>query len=180
MSRHRRHGHSAASEIARTGLALEFAGYDFRLHDHPLFRVPAVSDLFRLSRWKPRHLLAAWSAYWVGLVAVTLGPAIVSIVRVAAPADAKADVAANYGDGALHLVVNANGAPLFSGTATVVTIALWLSVPPLLLWLAWAVARPARNASAPNEGPLAPRMLGESTPSLHDREKAPRQTVDRD
>ena len=28
-----------------------------------------------LSRWKPRHLLGAWSAWWAGLAAATLGPA---------------------------------------------------------------------------------------------------------
>jgi hypothetical protein len=51
-----------------------------------------------LSRWKPRHLLAAWSAYWAGLVLVELGPAIVLILRVALPAGAKGSVSASFGD----------------------------------------------------------------------------------
>lgn len=139
-----------------------------------------MNDFFRLSRWKPRHLLVAWSAYWVGLIAVTLGPAIVSILRVAVPAGAKGDASANYGDGMLHLVINSNGTTLWSGAASVVTIALWLAGPPLLLWLAWLVARPARRSNAPVEGSSPSRMLGESTLPVHDRETPARQTVDRD
>lgn len=89
-------------------------------------------------------------------------------------------MSANYGDGSLHLVVNSNGTTLWSGTANVVTIALWLSVPPLLLWLAWVVARPARQSNALADGSPPSRMLSESTLQLHDREKPARQAVDRD
>jgi threonine/homoserine/homoserine lactone efflux protein len=139
-----------------------------------------VSDLFRLSRWKPRHLLAAWSAYWVGLIAVTLGPAIVSILRVTVPAGAKGDASVNFGDGALNAVIHSNGATLWSVTAKMVTIALWLAGPPLLIWLAWLVARPSRQANAVAEGLSPSRRLGESTLPLQDRDARARQAVDRD
>jgi hypothetical protein len=138
-----------------------------------------VSNLFLLSRWKPRHLLAAWSAYWVGLIAVKLGPAIVSILRVTVPAGAKGDASANLGDGGLNVVIHGNGTTVWSGTASVVSIALWLAVPPLLLWLAWLIARPAPPSMKSMESSSS-RMLGEDNLPRYDRETPSRQTVDRD
>jgi threonine/homoserine/homoserine lactone efflux protein len=139
-----------------------------------------VNNLFRVSRWKPRHLLVAWSLYWVALVAVTLGPAIAAVLRVTVPAGAKGDVSANFGDGVMHLIINGNGTTLWSGAAKTVTIALWLGGPPLLLWLAWLVARPARQPTALADTTSPSRMLGESPAGLHDREKPRREALDRD
>jgi hypothetical protein len=132
-----------------------------------------------LSRWKPRHLLAAWSAYWAGLILVKLGPVIVLILRVALPAGAKGSVAAAFGDGGLRLDVTNAGANVWTGSISVVSLALLLGGPPLLLWLAWLMARPARPLDAPLDV-TAPRALSGEPFPLNDRERPKRETVDRD
>jgi hypothetical protein len=132
-----------------------------------------------LSRWKPRHLLAAWSAYWVGLVVVTLGPAIVSLLRVALPAGAKGSASASVGDAGMHLEVIRQGATVWAGSARYVPVALWLAVPPLLLWLAWMAARPKRALAVTQDDSPA-RMLSGEPFSLYDREKPKREMIDRD
>jgi hypothetical protein len=131
-----------------------------------------------LTRWKPRHLLAAWSAYWVGLVVVTLGPAIISLLRVALPAGAKGSASASFGDGGMHLEVFREGTIAWAGSAHYVPVALWLAGPPLLLWLAWIRAHPKRELDVPLDA--SPRVLSGEPFSLYDRERPKRETLDRD
>ena len=108
-----------------------------------------MSALFSLERWRPKHLLAAWVAWWAGLVGVTLGSAIVSIVRVTGDAAGKGSVNAGYGDGAFTLDVIDAGTTAWSGTASLTSVVLWVAGPPLLLWLAWLFTRPRRHAAIP-------------------------------
>lgn len=99
-------------------------------------------SLFSLSRWRPVHLLASWVAYWVALLAVTLGPAIPAILRATRP-DGHGEISASFGSGVLSLVVKEAGRTTFSGSVPTLVAALWLGIPPLVIWGLWLYARGA-------------------------------------
>jgi hypothetical protein len=130
-----------------------------------------------MSRWKPRHLLAAWSAYWAGLVLVTLGPAAVAILRVTVPEGAKGTVSANLGDAGLELLVKSGEVTTWLGQASVASVVLWLGAPPLLLWLAWLATRPRRR-DVELDAPSG-HLLSDAPLSPYDREPPKEQRVDR-
>ena len=95
-----------------------------------------------LSRWRAKHLLGAWAVYWIALVAVKLGPAIAAAMRVsnAPPGHGKMDL--SMGDG--RFAANIIGDNVhWAGSASVMSVVLWLCGPPLLLWLLWLVTRRA-------------------------------------
>jgi len=105
---------------------------------------------FSLSRWKARHLLGAWLVYWIALVAVKLGAGIVAALRVMnAPETQHGSISAGMGDGAFNITISGAGVH-WAGSASVMSVVLWLCGPPLLLWLLWLVTRraptPAREA----------------------------------
>lgn len=134
--------------------------------------------LLELRHWKPRHLLAAWSAYWAGLMLVTLGPAALAILRVTVPNGAKGSVSANFGDAGLQLVVKSGEVTTWFGQASVGSVALWLAAPPLLLWLAWLATRPARRHEAEPDTMSVP-LLRDAPISLYDRERPKEEKIDR-
>ena len=88
-------------------------------------------------RWRPRHLLAAWSAYWVLLVAYAIGPAVRAFVRASAEPNAKLTVAATVDDDILRLTVTNAAATVWTGGVPFLAAVLWVAIPPLLLWLLW-------------------------------------------
>jgi hypothetical protein len=104
---------------------------------------------FSLSRWRAKHLLGAWAAYWIGLVVVKLGAGIVAALRVMNAANEHGTVNVGMGDGAFNASVNGNGVH-WAGSASVMSTVLWLCGPPLLLWLLWLVTR---RAPAPAREP---------------------------
>lgn len=104
--------------------------------------------LAALDRWKPRHLLAAWSAYWAGLAAVTLGPAFVQIWRVTQGADNTGSVSAGITNGIAKLEIIERGATIWTGSAELSTILALVALPPLALWAVWVVRRPRRAQHA--------------------------------
>lgn len=98
---------------------------------------------FSLSKWRAGHLLAAWGAWWLSLGVVTLGPAFSALYRVAGPGG-EGSANANAGDAGITFnVLEKNGTVLWSGTASLLSLVLWIAGPPLLLWLVWLVQRPA-------------------------------------
>jgi hypothetical protein len=99
-------------------------------------------SLFSLSRWRSGYLLLSWVIYWILLFAVTLGPAVPPILRATA-ANAKGEVNASMGDSLLSLIVKENGRVTWSGSTHPLTAALWLAVPPLILWAIWVFSRSA-------------------------------------
>lgn len=98
--------------------------------------------LFTLARWRPRHLLTAWIAYWIGLAAVTLGRPIAAAWPLISDPSSRGTVSAGFGDLQLHLTIVEGSTTLYSASAHLVTCALWVAVPPLLLWAAWLARRP--------------------------------------
>jgi hypothetical protein len=95
-----------------------------------------------LKRWRPSTLLASWVVYWVVLAFVALGPAFAALWKATHAGSGKADFSLNFGNGLFTLVVNANGKMLYTGSASVLAIALLVGVPPLLVWALWVAQRP--------------------------------------
>src|SRR5689334_21120616 len=97
---------------------------------------------FSLSRWKARLQLGAWVVYCIALVGVKLGSGIVAALRVMNSPNEHGNISAGMGDGAFKVTVNGAGVH-WVGSASVMSVVLWLCGPPLLLWLLWLVTRRA-------------------------------------
>jgi hypothetical protein len=98
-----------------------------------------------LSRWRATHLLGAWALYWILLVLVKLGTGIAAALRVMNAAQEHGNVNVSMNDGVLSSTVTGDGVH-WTGSASVMSIVLWLCGPPLILWVLWLVTRraPAR------------------------------------
>ena len=109
--------------------------------------------------WKPRHLLAAWGTYWIALTGVKLGPAIAAMWRVTRPGQ-HGSVSLSYGDSQVSLTVANAAATVYQGATPLFPLALWIGVPPLLLWLGWLALR-SRTTDAALGAPSAhPELEG--------------------
>ena len=115
--------------------------------------------MLSLNRWRPRQLLLAWIAYWVVLLIVALGPAVVAALPLIAGEKGHGSINASFGDAGLSLTVVRAGATVWQGSVGVLAAALWVAGPPLLLWLAWMWRR-ARSHTSPTAHEVA-----SSTPS---------------
>jgi hypothetical protein len=131
-----------------------------------------------LANWRSTHVLGAWGAYWLSLLAVTLGPALIRLWPVISAPNAKGSASANIGDGRATLTVIDAGTTVWTGSASLGAIAFWLTVPPLVLWLLWLIQRPRREA-APTTSTAAvtalaelPRPVAEPVP-MHPAEREP-------
>ena len=93
-----------------------------------------------LSRWRPYQLLLAWIAYWVLLLAVTLGPALPAILR-ATREGGHGEINASFGDAIMSFTVKEAGQITWTGSAHFLTATLWIALPPLALWVLWLRAR---------------------------------------
>lgn len=98
-----------------------------------------------LRRWRPGQLLASWGAYWAGLTAVGLGPAIVAGWRATRLPEGHGSIEAGFANGTLNYAVIEEGVKTFSATAQLSTAIVWVVGPPLLLWLIWLVVRRRPN-----------------------------------
>ena len=128
-------------------------------------------------RWRPGHLLLAWIVYWLALVGVTLGPALALAWRLSRPG-MHGRVSAGFDDRMLHLTVENGLRTVWTGAASVSTVALWLAGPPLLLWIVWLVLQPRRGDSRADRAPgfvgpghRRPDVLGaaDTTPDVRAR-----------
>jgi hypothetical protein len=88
-------------------------------------------------RWKPWQLLLAWSAYWVGLALVTLGPAFVAGWRMSQQPHGQGSGNVSFGNGVLTANIVDSGRTAWSGSVSVLTLALLVALPPLVIWLVW-------------------------------------------
>ena len=101
-----------------------------------------------LSKWRPKHLLLSWAAYWVGAAAIKLSPAIIAAWRVAR-LEEHGGISASYGNTGLQLTITQNGATVWHGATQLGTLALWVAGPPLLLWFLWLLTRNRAERTAP-------------------------------
>jgi hypothetical protein len=97
---------------------------------------------FSLSQWRAKHLLGAWAVYWIGLVLVKLGAGLFAAMRVLNAPQGHGKIDASMNDGIITVNV-AGDAVHWTGSASLMSIVLWLCGPPLLLWLLWLVTRRA-------------------------------------
>ena len=112
-----------------------------------------------LSRWKPRHLVAAWVAWWLAVPLVALSRAIIAIQRATSDASNRSSVSVNAGTDGFALTVVDHGTTVWTNSASVLATTLVLAVPPLLLWAAWLRARPrGARLSASDPALLTPPM----------------------
>jgi hypothetical protein len=104
-----------------------------------------VSLSFR--RWRASHLLLAWCAYWLVLIAAKLGPAVAAASRAVNSPEGHGKIDVSSDGGVLTARIAGDGVA-WSGAASFTSIVLWIALPPLLLWLAWLVTRraPANEA----------------------------------
>jgi hypothetical protein len=101
-------------------------------------------------RWGARQLVLSWLAYWVALVLIGLGPALLAIWRVTGLPEGRGSVSANIGDGRAQLTVIREGTTIWSGSMGVTPLLLLVVGPPLALWIVWLLTRPKREPAAPS------------------------------
>ena len=102
-------------------------------------------------RWKFRHLVFSWLAYWITLAAVKLTAPTLAIIEATRP-DGKGDVSVAFGNDMLKLSVKAVGATTWEGSVTPIMLALWLAGPPIVIWAGWLFATSkARRAERERE-----------------------------
>jgi len=95
---------------------------------------------FSLSRWRLPHLVLSWVAYWLVLLIVVGAPIVKPVLRATAAPDGHGSISAGVDNGLVNLTVKSD-TMLWAGSASFLTIALWIAGPPLLLWLLWVATR---------------------------------------
>ena len=88
-----------------------------------------------------RALIGGWAAYWAVIAAVKLGPAAVAMYRATQAPEGQGSFSLNFGNGGFTLTVIERGVTTFTGTASLLSIALWVAGPPLISWIVWAISR---------------------------------------
>ena len=92
------------------------------------------------SRWRARHLLAAWTVYWIALIAFGARSAFPVIARALNAPAGHGSISASVENGMFLLKVTSR-AEVWHGAASLTSMALWFAGPPLLLFLLWLVTR---------------------------------------
>jgi hypothetical protein len=100
--------------------------------------------MISLRRWRPRHLYLAWCGYWIGLVLITLWPAIAAAWRMSRPGG-QGSVSAGFSDRVLSATISDAGQTMWSGSISFLSLSLLLTIPPLILWLAWLASSSRMN-----------------------------------
>jgi hypothetical protein len=112
-----------------------------------------------LSRLRPRHIALLTAAYWIGLAVLKLGGAMLAAWWVARLAPGHGSITASLEGTLLSLRMIQDGATIWSGSASLATIAGWAAGPPLLLALTWRWARDVDAA-----GKVAPHSVSAAPP----------------
>jgi hypothetical protein len=97
-----------------------------------------------LRRWRPWHLLLAWSVYWVALIVVKLGPAIAAGWRISRPGR-HGSVSMSVTNGILSANLIEDARTVWSGASSLSHVALLAALPPLLIWMVWAIGAARTN-----------------------------------
>ncbi|HEU4629769.1 MAG TPA: hypothetical protein VFS08_08475 [Gemmatimonadaceae bacterium] len=104
---------------------------------------------FTLGRWRPRHLLLAWGGYWLTLALVVLGRPALLGWRLTHGSDTHGTISAGFENAVVRLTIVEDGLTRWSGSTHLLTMALWLTVPPLLLWLVWLLLQRRPHGARP-------------------------------
>ena len=102
--------------------------------------------LLSLRRWRPRHLLLAWSGYWLALLLLALGRPALALWRLSQAPPGHGSFSAGFVNSVVQMSAVEDGVTVWSGAASLLTLALWLTGPPLALWLVWLMLRPRSPA----------------------------------
>jgi hypothetical protein len=103
----------------------------------------------RLRRWRPRHLLLSWCVYWIGLGLFTLRPAIDAALKLSRQSGSHGTAVVSFDNSVLSASITEGGRALWSGSITLLSLALLLAGPPLLLWLVWLFSASRTNNADP-------------------------------
>jgi hypothetical protein len=95
--------------------------------------------------WRPRNLLLAWCGYWAVLLVITLGRAIVTVKHLVGDPNSHGSAGISFGDGRFVAHITQGGQSVWTGSVSVLTLAMLVAVPPLLLWLMWLVGTSRTN-----------------------------------
>jgi hypothetical protein len=93
-----------------------------------------------LRRWRPRHLLLAWVAYWLVLIATVARPPLVAALAALSAPEGHGSMSAGMANAVLTFSVKTD-ALAWTGSASLTSIAFWVAAPPLLLWALWMATR---------------------------------------
>jgi hypothetical protein len=115
-----------------------------------------------LARWKVRHVVGSWFAYWAVLAAATLTPAAITIWKVSRDG-AKGDASLALGDGGLHAHVSGPGVTTWDHTIALTTVVLTVVGPPLLLWVCWVLSA-SRSRNSGEQHPTGQLGSGDELP----------------
>ena len=105
-----------------------------------------------LRHWGAWPLLAAWMAYWVTLTVVVLGPPAVMIWRLTHDPARHGSATGRFTNDVFAATVADGGRTVWAGSAHLLTIVLWLVVPPLAFYGLWLWRRPARGVDSSCDG----------------------------
>lgn len=100
---------------------------------------------FSIRRMGVGHLLGAWGAYWAGLAGVTLAPFARWAAELNRAPGQHGSANLSIGDAGVTLNALRDNVVVYSGVAPLSQVALWITVPPLLIWLLWLAMRPSRT-----------------------------------
>jgi len=101
-----------------------------------------MRDWFR----RPRAVFTSWIIYWICLLIVGLGPAIAAIWNATrGPDDNKSSVNVSFGGGLFSVKVVRSGLQTYAASIHLLAAALWIAVPPLAIWLLWAMTSGRRE-----------------------------------
>jgi hypothetical protein len=97
-----------------------------------------------IRHWKLGQLVSVSAAYWAVLAAASLAPFSRVVFTVARLGANRGTATASLNDNIITLTALKDGVAVYTGSASILEIALWIALPPLGLWLAWLASRPSR------------------------------------
>ena len=119
----------------------------------------------RRRQFRVRNLLLAWSTYWLALIVVGLTPAIAAIWRMSQTEHGKGTVNGGVTDGIVSASVAQNGVVTWTGSIPLLTLALLVALPPLVMWAIFLLTAPrtinAGKSSFGHEPAVAELKAGE-------------------
>ena len=86
-------------------------------------------------------LVGGTIAYWIIVAAAKLSPAAIAIYHATRGPKGSSSVNASFGNGGVTLNVIEKGVTTYNASASLMLIAAWVALPPLIGWVAWAVLR---------------------------------------